>query len=142
MEGELQLDFFKVCCNQNHSMILCHGITVMICYALLHIFHGNYIVTMLYPVFSSHMLHEVFSSSCCSTHSKCSYQTISLSLDKFRLTLPFLPKKKEQFASGLLSQLQKHAFLLKVYNLKHNPGKESEIFTQLFYWKIKNNRNT
>lgn len=94
MEGELQLDFFKVCCNQNHSMILCHGITVMICYALLHTFHGNYIVTMLYPVFSSHMLHEVFSSSCCSTHSKCSYKTISLSLDKFRLTLPFLPKKR------------------------------------------------
>lgn len=106
MEGELQ----SLLCSVTH-LILWHGITVMLCYALLHTFHGNYIVMMLFPVFSSHMLQEVFSSSCCLTHSKCSYQTISLSLDKFRLTLPFLPKN-EEFSLGLLSQLQNHAFLL------------------------------
>lgn len=80
-----------------HSYFIWCGITVML--SSWEIYCNKAVSS----IFKPYVVKEILSSSCCSTHSKCNYQTISFPPDKLRFTLPFLVREKNLLLIGFPS---------------------------------------
>lgn len=77
-------------------------------------------------IFKPYVVKEIVNSSCCSAPSKCHYQTTSFPPDKFKYTLPFLPK--QNLVLLCFPGFKNYVFLLQVFETNHNLGKVSFFF--------------